>query len=258
MTVGRQGQRENLKQIFRNRGLAAVVGTLMLMLGTGNAAAQTAQLAKISYSLNNAGAVNASARPLGNQAQAPMVAAVQRVVASTSDMFSNAVGAVFGTQKQSESARIIREASWLHTNGWPLYALVDRYSASAGPELNEQENCIAVAIYHEARGESLEGQLAVARVIMNRAASGKYPPTWCDTVKQPWQFSFVRDYQFPYTDTNSASWRKAVAITRLATSSVVPSLTDDVLWYHADYVAPSWGRRLTRVEKIGTHIFYRA
>jgi spore germination cell wall hydrolase CwlJ-like protein len=93
---------------------------------------------------------------------------------------------------------------------------------------------------------------------MNRAASGKYPPTWCETVKQPWQFSFVRNYQFPYTDTNCEAWRKAVAITRLATSNAVPILSNDVLWYHADYVAPSWGRRLTRVNKIGTHIFYRA
>ena len=84
---------------------------------------------------------------------------------------------------------IAREAAWLYRNGWPLYALVDRYGA--GAPLDEQAHCIAVAVYHEARGESLEGQLAVARVIMNRAASGKYPPSWCGTVKQPWQFSFV-------------------------------------------------------------------
>ena len=49
-----------------------------------------------------------------------------------------------------------------------------------------------------------------------------------------------------------------MAITKLATSNVVPTLATDVLWYHADYVAPSWGRRLSRVDKIGTHIFYRA
>lgn len=151
------------------------------------------------------------------------------------------------------------EAAWLRSAGWPLYALVDRFGANA-PALNEEENCIAVAVYHEARGESLEGQLAVARVIMNRAASGKYPPSWCATVKQPWQFSFVnpRSGQFPYTDTDCAAWRKAVGVTRLAVANAVPTLSSDVLWYHADYVAPSWGRRLNRVQKIGTHIFYRA
>ena len=84
---------------------------------------------------------------------------------------------------------------------------------------------------------------------MNRAASGKYPSSWCGTVKQPWQFSFVnpRTGQFPYTDFQSASWRKAVGVTRLAVANAVPTLSTDVLWYHADYVAPSWGRRLSRV-----------
>jgi spore germination cell wall hydrolase CwlJ-like protein len=95
---------------------------------------------------------------------------------------------------------------------------------------------------------------------MNRAASGKYPSSWCATVKQPWQFSFVnpRTGQFPYTDTDCEAWRKAVGVTRLAIANAVPTLSDDVLWYHADYVAPSWGRRLNKVQKIGTHIFYRA
>lgn len=218
----------------------------MLVLGSGNAAAQSAQ--PVGYSSTSV------------TAKAPVVSATaQRVVTSTTDIFSNALGAVFGTNVvQDETTRIGREASWLYKNGWPLYALVDRYSTSAGPALDEESNCIAVAVFHEARGETLEGQLAVARVIMNRAASGKYPTTWCGTVKQPWQFSFVRNYQFPYTDTNSDAWRRAVAITRLAISNAVPSLSGDVLWYHADYVAPSWGRRLTRVEKIGAHIFYRA
>ena len=246
-----------MKKLLGIRGIAAVVGTLMLTLGSGNASAQTVQPASINYSLKSA-AVDHSANPLGSKAQVPIVSAVQRAVSSTTDMFSNAVGAVFGTQPtmQSEISKVAREAAWLRNAGWPLYALVDRFSA--GAQLNEEAHCIAVAVYHEARGESLEGQLAVARVIMNRAASGKYPPTWCGTVKQPWQFSFVRNYQFPHTDFNSESWRKALGVTRLAIANAYPSLSNDVLWYHADYVAPSWGRRLSRVDKIGTHIFYRA
>jgi N-acetylmuramoyl-L-alanine amidase len=167
---------------------------------------------------------------------------------------------VFGARPAllSEPQRIAREAAWLRNAGWPLYALVDRFSA--GAPLSEEANCIAVAVYHEARGESLEGQLAVARVIMNRAASGKYPPSWCGTVKQPWQFSFVnpRTGLYPYIDESSAAWKKALGVTRLAISNAYPTLSTDVLWYHADYVSPSWGRRLSRVDKIGTHIFYRA
>jgi len=151
---------------------------------------------------------------------------------------------------------IATEATWLQRNGWPLYALVDRYSA--GAPLDEQANCIAVAVYHEARGETLEGQLAVARVIMNRAVSGRYPASWCGVVKQPWQFSFVRNGRMPSVDEGSTAWRNALGITRLAINNAVPTFSDDVLWYHANYVAPSWGRRLTRVSQIGAHIFYRA
>ena len=138
----------------------------MLVLGSGSASAQAAR----------------SAGQASVAASAPASAA-QQAVSSTTSMFSNAVGSVFGTGVvQDEAARIVREAAWLHKNGWPLYALVDRYSASEGTALDEEANCIAVAVYHEARGESLEGQIAVARVIMNRAASGKYPPTWCNFV----------------------------------------------------------------------------
>lgn len=153
---------------------------------------------------------------------------------------------------------VATEASWLQKAGWPLYALVDRFSA--GAPLAEEANCVAVAVYHEARGESLEGQLAVAKVIMNRAASGQYPASWCGVVKQPWQFSFVnpRTGYMPSVDETSASWRKALGVTRLAVANAVPNLSNDVLWYHADYVAPSWGRRLTKVNKIGAHIFYRS
>lgn len=147
------------------------------------------------------------------------------------------------------------EAAWLYKAGWPLYALVDKYATNA--PLDEQMNCLATAVYFEARGESDEGQLAVARVVMNRAASGRYPPDWCGVVKQPVQFSFVRHGQFPYVDTNSDAWRKAEAVAQLAAGNVVPSIGSDVLWYHANYVAPSWGRRLNMAQRIGAHIFYR-
>jgi hypothetical protein len=158
----------------------------------------------------------------------------------------------------SADAAVAREASWLQRAGWPLYALVDKFSV--GAPLTDEANCIAVAVYHEARGESLEGQLAVAKVIMNRAASGEYPSSWCGVVKQPWQFSFVnpRTGYMPGVDQTSAAWRKALGVTRLAVANAVQSVPANCLWYHADYVAPSWGRNLTRVDKIGAHIFYRS
>ncbi|MFL6751999.1 MAG: cell wall hydrolase [Sphingomicrobium sp.] len=170
-----------------------------------------------------------------------------------------------GTVVQAQPARsvtlslapsIATEAAWLYKAGWPLYALADRYSS--GAPLDEQANCLATAVYFEARGESPEGQLAVAKVVMNRARSGKYPGTWCEVVKQPWQFSFVRHGEFPSVDAASTAWGRARGIARVAMANVVPSVSDDVLWYHATYVAPSWGRRLNRTQQIGAHIFYRA
>ena len=151
---------------------------------------------------------------------------------------------------------IATQAAWLYKGGWPLYALVDKFATNA--PLDEQTNCLATAVYFEARGESVEGQLAVAKVVMNRAASGKYPTDWCSVVKQPYQFSFVRRGQFPAADTNCEAWKKAEAVAELAVANVVPSLSDDVLWYHADYVAPTWRNNLQEVQKIGAHIFYRA
>ncbi len=138
----------------------------------------------------------------------------------------------------------------------PLSALVATHGT--GPALDAEATCLATAVYFESMGESLEGQLAVAQVVLNRAGSGRYPTTLCAVVKQKAQFSFVRSGQFPRIDADCAAWRKAQAIARIAAGKMAQVIPTDVLWYHADYVAPSWGRRLARVDKIGAHIFYRA
>jgi N-acetylmuramoyl-L-alanine amidase len=241
------------------------MGFFMLALASSEAPAQTVAQSAKAFNISaavKATAINTAARPLTARSYAtaataqPAAAALTQAALPMQQAVATVTGTTVQAQSQALGPAIAREAAWLFRAGWPLYALVDRYSA--GAPLDEQETCLATAVYFEARGESPEGQLAVARVVMNRAASGKYPPTWCSTVKQPWQFSFVRNGRFPAIDTGSAAWRKAQAVTRVAISNVVPSLSSDVLWYHASYVAPSWGRRLTRAEKIGTHIFYRA
>ena len=129
---------------------------------------------------------------------------------------------------------------------------------ATGPALDAEGTCLATAVYFESMGESLEGQLAVAQVVINRARSGQYPTTLCAVVKQKAQFSFVRAGRFPRVDAGCEAWRKAQAIARIASAEMAKVIPTDVLWYHADYVAPSWGRRLDRVDKIGAHIFYRA
>ena len=130
-------------------------------------------------------------------------------------------------------------------------------SSHAGVETaGREQDCLANAVYFEARGEPIEGQLAVAEVVLNRTRSGRYPETICEVVTQPWQFSFVRRGIIPRADRSSEAWRRAVAVARIAEAGASRLLPNDVLWYHADYVSPSWGRRLDRNTKIGLHIFY--
>lgn len=237
-----------MKKFSLGRGLAAVAGLFVM------AASNPATAAPLPASGFSAGT---SVRPLG--ALTPAVTTVVNAVSSvTTAALATVTGNVHARPAVLAPPSIATEAAWLQQNGWPLYALVDRYSA--GAPLDEEANCIAVAVYHEARGESLEGQLAVARVIMNRAASDRYPGSWCGVVKQPWQFSFVnpRSGRMPGVDEGSAAWRRALGVTRLAINNAVASVPTDCLWYHANYVAPSWGRRLQRVSQIGAHIFYRS
>ena len=136
-----------------------------------------------------------------------------------------------------------------------LHKLVRAYEGDNTPDA--EQKCLAGAVYFEARGESLEGQLAVAEVVLNRAASGEYPASICKVVTQPAQFSFVRDGVFPKIDETDVAWRTALAVAHVAAEKLANELGPDVLWYHADYVAPSWGRRLSPVIQIGAHIFYR-
>ena len=118
--------------------------------------------------------------------------------------------------------------------------------------------CLAGAVYFEARSEPLAGQLAVAEVVLNRAASGKYPAGICDVITQRKQFSFIVDGEFPPIDKTTKSWRKAVAIATIAHEGLAEEVPSTSLWYHADYVAPVWRHGLTKAEKIGAHIFYTA
>lgn len=181
------------------------------------------------------GAVNTGVSPLGLNSAAPAPVAAPSSVTG----FQHMVGLANAPTPQTPS----------------LEADVARLAAveTEGAE----EDCLANAVYFEARGESLEGQLAVAEVVMNRARSGRYPATWCGVVVQRSQFSFVRGGIIPPANRSSEAWRRAVAIARIAQTGQTRMLAPNVLWYHANYVSPSWGRRLARSSVIGAHIFYR-
>ena len=121
--------------------------------------------------------------------------------------------------------------------------------------LSAEERCLAGAVYFESKGESLNGQLAVARVVMARARSGRFPSTLCGVVYQKSQFSFVRGGGMPPIATGSNHWRNAVAISKIALNGSWKSPVEGALFFHARHVSPGW--RLTRIGSIDNHIFYR-
>ena len=123
--------------------------------------------------------------------------------------------------------------------------------------LSPDMKCLAQAVYFESRGEPLSGQLAVARVVINRAASGLYPADYCSVVTQRKQFSFVRNGRIPAADETSTAWRRAKAIAQIAHQDLWDSEAGDALYFHATYVNPSWARRKTQLARIDTHVFYR-
>lgn len=138
-------------------------------------------------------------------------------------------------------------------------ANIDRISA---PEGDAEWSCLRKAIYFEARGEPLAGQVAVAEVILNRVDSPNYPDTVCGVVRQGkerrtgCQFSFMCDGK-PETLRDADAAARAGAIAHLMLEGRPRMLTGNATHFHTRSVSPSWSRRLVRTTRIGAHIFYR-
>jgi len=123
--------------------------------------------------------------------------------------------------------------------------------ASLSPDIE----CLAGAVYFEAKSESLAGQLAVGRVVVARTASGRFPSSYCGVVLQHAQFSFVRGGTIPVIDRSSRTWHQAVKIALIAHHGAWKSPAEGALFFHAARVGPVAGK--TRVARIDNHIFYR-
>jgi spore germination cell wall hydrolase CwlJ-like protein len=127
----------------------------------------------------------------------------------------------------------------------------------------KSEKCLTEAIYFEARGEAVRGQIAVAQVVMNRTFSGFYPNTVCGVVYQnkhrhlACQFTFACDNN-PDVVREPDMWDRAKKIAK--------AMLDGQIWlpevgksthYHAYYVRPSWVSEMTKMYRFGVHTFYR-
>lgn len=147
------------------------------------------------------------------------------------------------------------EAPAVLTEAGSLTELIGMIDTAA--PMTEEMRCLAGAVYFEARGEPLAGQLAVAEVIINRTEDGRFPKSYCGVVAQPGQFSFMRGSRMPAIQTGSAAWERAVAVAQIAHKGLWESPAGEAVFFHAKYVRPSWSQRKTRLAQIDTHIFYR-
>ena len=134
-----------------------------------------------------------------------------------------------------------------------LSDLVGRHRSSQ--TANREAECLAVAVYFESKGEPLDGQLAVARTVLNRTESGRFPSSICSVVMQRGQFSFVRGGALPSVPRASAMWKTAVAIGHIAQADLWNSSVSTALFFHARHVSPGW--KMRRVASVGNHVFYR-
>jgi N-acetylmuramoyl-L-alanine amidase len=126
-------------------------------------------------------------------------------------------------------------------------------SSDAG---SRELECLAIGIYFESKSEPLAGQLAVGKVIANRAQSGgRFPPTYCGVLFQRGQFSFVRGHSLPSVPRSNKQWQTAVAVAKIVSQGLKESAVGSALFFHARYVSPGW--HLKRIASIGNHIFYR-
>ena len=189
---------------------------------------------------DGAPAMNAADPAAGGQAADPFTAVAEHAVAATGPEDVFAANADAGTEKVLVQPKTLSQ-------------MVADFGGKQ--DLDAEMECLAGAVYFESKGEPLDGQLAVAEVIINRMKSGRFPSTLCGVVKQRSQFSFVKGGKFPPIARGSKSWSNAVGIAHVAMQDLADSSVEDALFFHARHVSPRW--KLKRLAAVGNHIFYR-
>ena len=131
--------------------------------------------------------------------------------------------------------------------------------------------CMALNMYHEAKNQSMLGQLAVGQVVMNRVEDKRFPDNVCDVVTEAvtykgtdkpvlhkCQFSWYCDGQKDEPDFDSKEWWDAKEYASIVLScTIMLDVTEGATHYHATYVRPAWAKTKTKTTRIDRHIFYR-
>ncbi|MEP7211092.1 MAG: cell wall hydrolase [Alphaproteobacteria bacterium] len=147
-------------------------------------------------------------------------------------------------------------------------ATVDRFTTINTHRLDIAErekaelDCLAKAVYYEARSEPTRGQLAVAEVVMNRVNDSRFPKTVCGVVYQGQtrevgcQFTFTCDGSLRIAPSGPA-WDRARDIALHVAMGLNKPVTNHATHYHTDYVNPYWSPGMVETAEVGQHIFYR-
>ena len=130
------------------------------------------------------------------------------------------------------------------------------------PKSSKQMSCLAEALYFEARGEPITGQLAVGEVILNRVEDSRYPGSICKVINQgtgrrfACQFTYTCDGKLETVHERKA-YEMALKLSKILTTTHDRKLTKGSTHYHSNYVNPKWSKKFERVAKYGRHIFYK-
>ena len=216
----------------------------LLLSGAGLAVAGTAALT-----------VSALVQPAIAADNQPVASAhAAALIAATAGDAVNKVQAIGDEAKLINAAMPFSDAPVLAARAFVL---------PAGETLDQRRAllCLTQAVYYEAGFEPLEGRRAVAQVILNRMRHPAFPKSVCGVVYQRnstpvCQFTFVCDGSL-YRQPAAAAWKQAEQIARAALAGYVERSVGSATHYHADYVAPRWAPMLTKISKLGSHIFYR-
>lgn len=142
---------------------------------------------------------------------------------------------------------------------------LDLSPATGAPRSNavsQQYRCLATAVYFEARGETRDGQRAIAHVVLNRLKDPRFPDSICGVVYQNHnqpnrcQFSFACD-GVSNKPRNTVAWRRALRVALETLAGTNDDLTKDSTHFHAAYVEPQWATQLKPTVKVGQHVFYQ-
>jgi spore germination cell wall hydrolase CwlJ-like protein len=192
-----------------------------------------------------------AARAMLASVTAPLLAVDARTLEARDPDFSTS-GMAEGSLPAAQTPRADAAQATLQTPQSLDDLVANRAAATTG---DEQGDCLATTVYYESKGEPLDGQLAVAQTIVNRTTSGRFPSSVCGVVRQPGQFSFLRNGSMPTPPHESSAWKRAVAVAMIARDGLWKQIAPAALFFHARRVSPGWGK--IKVASLGNHIFFR-